>query len=237
MSPMDLRRPDAPVFLAPSVVIGLAGVIVAAYLFLWFAGENWQIWSLYAFSFIPARIGGGMPFPAIPGSQAWSFLTYSFLHADVLHLVSNVVWIVVFGTVVARHLSAPKFLLLCAAASTGGAVGTLLAYWGSPGIMVGASGIVSGLVGAAIPLMYGVRLGPNTRRPLSPAELFSDRRALIFTAVWLAVTLFSGATGWTGNSFVEEIRIAWEAHIGGFVAGIAAFYLLDEPDTLQSRVS
>jgi membrane associated rhomboid family serine protease len=39
--------------------------------------------------------------------------------------------------------------------------------------------------------------------------------------------LFSGASGWTGASFMEEGRIAWEAHLGGFVAGLFAFYWLD----------
>ena len=46
----------------------------------------------------------------------------------------------------------------------------------------------------------------------------------MFTGVWLALTLVSGAAGWTGNSFMSEGGIAWEAHIGGFVGGLLAFY-------------
>ena len=88
---------------------------------------------------------------------------------------------------------------------------------------------------AAIPLMYGtgLQLGDTYRidiatvRPLRPLQILTNRRALIFTLIWIAVTLFSGASGWTGSSFMEEGRIAWEAHLGGFVAGLLAFYWLD----------
>ena len=44
--------------------------------------------------------------------------------------------------------------------------------------------------------------------------------------IWLVVTLASGAAGWTGNSFMAEGGIAWEAHLGGFIAGLAGFYAL-----------
>jgi membrane associated rhomboid family serine protease len=45
--------------------------------------------------------------------------------------------------------------------------------------------------------------------------------------VWIAITLNSGATGWTGAGYLEEARIAWEAHLGGFIAGLFGFYILD----------
>ena len=199
-------------------------------------GESWQVWSLYAFSFIPARISGAAPFPAIWGSQVWSFVTYGLLHADMMHLFFNSLWLLVFGSVVARRLGAFEISRVRLRLSTiMGAVATLLTHWGEAAIMIGASGAVSGLMAAAIPLMYGtgLRLGDTYRidiatvRPLRPLEILTNRRALIFTLIWIAVTLFSGASGWTGASFMEEGRIAWEAHLGGFVAGLLAFYWLD----------
>jgi membrane associated rhomboid family serine protease len=224
-----------PFFRAPKVVLILIAVLVFVHLALQIAGENWQVWSLYAFSFIPARISGAMPFPAIQGSQIWSFLTYAFLHANWMHLFFNSLWLLVFGSVVARRLGALKFLILASAAAIMGAVATLLTHWGEAAIVIGASGAVSGLVAAAIPLMYGsgLRLGDTYRAdmstvtPLRPFEILSNRRAFIFTLIWIAVTLFSGASGWTGASFIEEGHIAWEAHLGGFIAGFAAFYWLD----------
>lgn len=239
-----MNEPDAvavqpvarePLFRAPVVVLILIAVLVCVHVAILLAGENWRIWSLYALSFIPARISGGAPFPAIWGSQVWSFVTYGLLHADVMHLFFNSLWLLVFGSVVARRLGALKFLALACISTIAGAVATLLTHWGEVAIVIGASGAVSGLMAAAIPLMYGagLRLGDTYRmdiatvRPLRPLEILTNRRAFIFTLVWMAVTLFSGASGWTGASFMEEGRIAWEAHLGGFAAGLIAFYWLD----------
>ena len=239
-----MNEPDAvaveavakePFFRAPKVVLILIAILVGVHLAVQLGGEDWQVWSLYALSFIPARISGDAPFPAIWGSQVWSFVTYGFLHADMMHLFFNSLWLLVFGSVVARRLGALKFLVLAGVSTIMGAVATLLTHWGEVAIVIGASGAVSGLMAAAIPLMYGVglRLGDTYRmdiatvRPLRPLEILTNRRAFIFTLVWIAVTLFSGASGWTGASFMEEGRIAWEAHLGGFVAGLIAFYWLD----------
>ncbi len=224
-----------PFFRAPKIVVILIALLVVIHLAIQLAGPSWQVWSLYAFSFIPARISGGAPFPAIWGSQVWSFLTYAFLHADLMHLFFNSLWLLVFGSVVARRLGALKFLMLAGASAIVGAVATLITHWGEAAIVIGASGAVSGVMASAIPLMYGsgLRLGDTYRTdvttvtPLRPLEILSNRRAFIFTLIWIAVTLFSGASGWTGADFITEGRIAWEAHLGGFAAGLLAFYWLD----------
>lgn len=196
-------------------------ILVLIHGLLQYAGESWQVWSLYALAFIPARFTDAA-FPLIAGSEAWSFLTYAFLHGDWMHLVFNCLWLLIFGTVVARYLGAARFLLLAIISAIFGAGTTLALHWGEAIVMIGASGAVSGLMAAAVPIMYG------SVAPLSPAALLIHRRALIFTAVWLVITLFSGATGFTGNSFMGAGAIAWEAHIGGFVAGLLAFYLLQK---------
>ena len=240
-----MNEPDAvevgpvarePFFRAPKVVLILIAILVGVHIAIQLGGENWQIWSLYALAFIPARISGAAPFPAIWGSQAWSFVTYGLLHADMMHLFFNNLWLLVFGSVVARRLGTARFLVLVCISTIMGAAATLLTHWGEAAIMIGASGAVSGLMAAAIPLIYGsgLRLGDTYRvdiatvRPLRPLQMLTNRRAFIFTLIWIAVTLFSGASGWTGPSFIEEGRIAWEAHLGGFVAGLIAFYWLDQ---------
>lgn len=213
-----------PVFNAPGVVLALIGLLVALHAVLWVAGEDWRVWSLYALAFIPSRLADP-GFPVLPGSAAWSFLTYALLHGDWLHLLFNCLWLLVFGTPAARHLGVSRFLLLSALSAIGGSLASLALHWGETVILVGASGVVSGLLGAAIPIMYGVRV-PGGRRPLSPLELLFNGRALGFMLVFLVITILSGASGWTGQSFLEQASIAWEAHLGGFAAGLVGFYLL-----------
>lgn len=229
-----MPTPQPPVFQAPLVVPGLIAVLALIHAVLWFAGENWQVWSLYAFAFIPARFGGGETIPYIAGSQYWSMLAHAFLHADAAHLLFNCLWLLIFGTVVARYLGAWRFLLLSAVSAIAGAVMMLALHWGEMAIMVGASGAVSGLTAAAVPIMYGAGMRWGTvlagnasyARHLSLTGLLANRNALLFAAVWLGITLFSGATGWIGNGFLDQASIAWEAHLGGFIAGLAAFYAL-----------
>ena len=93
--------------------------------------------------------------------------------------------------------------------------------WGSPIPVIGASGAISGLMAAAIPIMYG------HGRPLLPSELMRDRRALIFIVIWLGITLLTGAQGFVDD---DGLRIAWQAHLGGFIAGFIIYAAMIRSD-------
>lgn len=216
---------NQPIFKAPGVVVGLIALLAMVHLALEIGGTEIRLWAIYTLAFIPA----------LYQYRIWSFLTHGFLHADWVHLFFNCLWLLVFGSVVARRLGWWRFLLLSGLAVVAGAVASLLLHWGEAVIVIGASGAVSGLMAAAIPLMYGTRLrvGGSHAHDLShvlalrPLEILTNQRALAFTLIWILITLFSGASGWTGNGFLEEGQIAWEAHLGGFLAGLVAFYVLD----------
>ncbi len=223
-----------PVFRAPPVVLASIGVLVAIHAGLWLAGEDWRIWAVRAFAFIPIRLSSA-PYSMIQGSQYWSFLSYALLHWDAVHLLFNNLGLLIFGSVTARRLGAGRFLLLMVLATASGALTSLIVHWGEASQLVGASGAVSGIMAAALPVMFGrgMRWGRaytadlDYVQVLSPADLLRNRSAVMFALVWIAITLYSGATGWTGAGYMEEASIAWEAHLGGFIAGLVGFYILD----------
>lgn len=237
-SPAQASPPaNPPAINVPGVVLAVVCLLVAIHVALWYLGEDWRVWSLYAFSFIPSRFGGeAVAFPE--GAQYWSFLSYALLHGDAMHLGSNCIWLLIFSTPLARRWSAPRYLLLLAVSAIAGAAAVLVAHWGKLLIVVGASASVSAVLAAALPIMcspdYRFRgnelLDHRTLRVLSFRELLGNSRALAFAAIFLAMTLFTGATQiTTGTAFLEERSIAWEAHLAGFLAGLILFYLLDRP--------
>ena len=215
------RQAKAGIVNSPSVVVGSIAILALIHVLRMAFGENWDNWTIYAFAFIPARLGGSEPVPMIPGSQWWSFLTYAFLHADWLHLGLNSLWLLIFGTPVARWFGAWRFLVISAVCAIGGAAMMAATDWGSPIPVIGASGAISGLMAAAIPIMYG------HGRPLLPSELMRDRRALIFIVIWLGITLLTGAQGFVDD---DGLRIAWQAHLGGFIAGFIIYAAMIHSD-------
>ena len=65
----ELRSGSGPIFNTPPIVLSVIGVLIAIHLALQLAGQDWQIWSIYAFAFIPSRFGGGESIAMIEGSQ------------------------------------------------------------------------------------------------------------------------------------------------------------------------
>lgn len=168
------------------------------------------------------------------GGQPWTLLSYGLLHGSWLHLISNVVWLAAFGSPVARRLGAARFLLLMALSTIAGA----LLHWGSRELdvlpLVGASAGVSGATAAAIRFVFspGVHfggLGHDEVVRAIPAEplggLWRNSRAMLFVVIWFVTNILFGAG--LVPILGEETSIAWEAHIGGFLAGLLLFPLLD----------
>jgi membrane associated rhomboid family serine protease len=204
---------------APPVVLVTIAILVGIEALLNFGGENWQNWALNAFALIPARLAGEARTEMIPGSQYWSLVTYAFLHDGWMHVILNSIWLLIFGTPTARQFGTLRFLAIAFISSLGGALAMLVVYWGVFIIVVGASAAVSGLLAAAIPVMYG---RPGV--PLTFGEFLRNRRALIFMLIFLGVTLLTGARDLPG--FADGARIAWEAHLGGFLAGFLAYFII-----------
>jgi membrane associated rhomboid family serine protease len=208
-----------PLVNAPPIVLITIAVLIGIEFLIRLGGQDWEIWAIYAFALIPARFGGAANVAMMEGSQYWSLITYGFLHDGWMHVLLNSVWLLIFGTQVARQFGTLRFLAIAFISTLGGALAMLIAYWNVFVIVVGASAAVSGLLAAAIPVMYG---SPGS--PLTFGEFLRNRRAIIFMAIFLGVTLLTGARDLPG--FADGARVAWEAHIGGFIAGLLSFFVI-----------
>jgi membrane associated rhomboid family serine protease len=221
-------------FNIPPIIVIVVGLLIAIQALQQFKGEHFQIFLQAIFAFNPARFGPN-PINQLAGSAYWSMLTYGLLHADWTHLGFNSLWLVVFSKPVVLRLGTVKYLVLLIVSIFAGALAGLVVHWGEFLVMVGISAGVSGMISAAIPVMYanGFRGDLDSTQvsnlfPLTPLEILRNRPALAFTLLWLALTMFTATSQYlTGTAFLEERVIAWEAHLGGFIAGFIAFYLLD----------
>lgn len=190
------------------------------------------------FGFIPKRYDStllAINFPGGAGAKVWSFVTYSLLHANLSHIGFNVLWLLPFGSALARRFGAIRFFVFMAVTAVAGALAHLVTHEHAVAPMIGASASVSGTMAAAIRFAFvqGSFLSFSrgdadaaARVPaLSLMRALHNGRVLGFLAVWFGVNIIFGvgsiAIGADGAS------VAWQAHIGGFFAGLLLFSLFD----------
>lgn len=171
--------------------------------------------------------------------QPWTALTYALLHADWGHIGLNGVWLLAFGTPVARRFGARRFFAFMAVTAAAGAVAQWAAHPLDLEPVIGASAAVSGCMGAALRFMFRPHVplsalvdavGDGRRRAfLAPAqslrEVLSDSRSLTFLVAWFATNLLFGLGSISFG--IGGGAIAWQAHIGGFAAGLLLFPAFD----------
>jgi membrane associated rhomboid family serine protease len=192
-------------------------------------------------AFIPERLGDTAG--ALPGGRVAAltqFLTHIFVHGDWVHLGINAAWLFAFGTPVARRLGWARFLAFFLLCGIGGALLFLALNWAPMVSMVGASGAISGLMGAALRFLFLPLLEHDfealagERRPalVSLRATFTNRRILIAIAAW---TVLNAVAAMAGPTLLEGRNIAWEAHLGGFFTGLLTFGLFDtRPDASEA---
>lgn len=223
-------RPREPAFNIPAVVVCLIAAMALIHLArVQILNGDQDFWLIVHAAFVPDFYSGRY------AVDAWSVvapLTYTLLHGDIIHLAVNVVWLAAFGSPLANRLGAGRFLLFWAVTGLAAAGLHYALHPASQAPLIGASGAISGMMGAAARFGFrSVRLPRGAcfaGRPLTVRESLSSRSVLIFLAVWMAINLFTGlASGVPGVGG----QIAWEAHVGGFLAGflLVAFFLPPAP--------
>jgi len=234
-------KPSEPIFNVPSVVIATVAVLVGVHLFrmLVLSGSQDEQFVL-TFAFIPARYfsdGVDGSLPGGFGADLWTFFTYAFLHANLLHIGLNLAWLIPFGTALARRFGAWRYTAFMLVTAAAGALAHFVSYPDANVPMIGASAAISGAMAAAMRFVFqkhgpletwrdGPRNGEAYRvRALSLLATFRDPRLLLFLAAWMGLNALFGLGA---VSFGEEgQQLAWQAHIGGFVAGLVLFGAFD----------
>ncbi|MCR5860068.1 rhomboid family intramembrane serine protease [Mesorhizobium sp. J428] len=222
-----------PLFNLPGVVIVFIILCVGIHLarvYVLTPQQNYEL--ILNGAFFPVRYTGGYDLDVYAFTSPF---TSSLLHAGWMHLILNMVWMAAFASPLATRIGVVRFVLFWCFAT----VGSLLLHFAArPDDMVpviGASGAISGMMGAAA--RFGFRVDRSHRLPifagprLSLGETLRSRAVLIFLGVWLAINFAAGAGLDLSGS---EGSIAWEAHIGGMLAGLFGIGLFDR---LPSRAS
>jgi membrane associated rhomboid family serine protease len=232
-----------PIFNMPSVVVATVAVLVGIHLFRMIALTDAQDTQfLLTFAFIPARYTTdpfvGSAYPGGFGADLWTFFTYAFLHADFLHIGLNLAWLIPFGTALARRFGAWRYVLFMLVTAAAGALAQLISDPSEQMPMIGASAAISGAMAAAMRFIFqehgpiatwrdGVGNGEAYRVPAVPLRgTFRDVRFLLFLAVWMGLNALFGL-GAVSFGTEPGQQIAWQAHVGGFLAGLVLFAAFD----------
>ena len=231
-----------PIFNVPPAVIATVIVLLLVHVLRALVlSDEQDAQFLLTFAFIPARYdAGGLIGGSLPGgfgAELWTFFTYAFIHADLLHIGLNLAWLLPFGTALARRFGTWRYVGFMLVMAAAGACAHLVTHPGAMVPMIGASAAISGAMAAAMRFVFqqggplGVfRAGGDAATYRVPAAslvaTLRDPRFLIFLVVWIGLNaLFGLGTVSIGTEAGQEI--AWQAHIGGFFAGLILFNAFD----------
>lgn len=231
-SPMNARNHPSsrePVFNIPGVILAIMAICGAVFVLEAYILDDGQgnafLWN---FAFIPARFSQYGGFYSLP---AWlTTVTYSFMHGSIAHIALNMIWLAAFGSPLAARIGPLRMTLFWIVTAVAAVMTHFAVYPDSMAPLVGASGAVSGMMGAA------ARFGFRRSTLRNSAAFVGDilpvgvalrmRIVLVFLGVWFATNMLTGllSAGIDGSA-----TIAWEAHIGGFLVGFFGISLFDRP--------
>jgi membrane associated rhomboid family serine protease len=186
--------------------------------------------AIFFLTFLNAAMGddsyirdlGTEPVYLTNGQNSWTFITYMFVHANFAHVIGNVLFLFLIGVQLEYRVGKNRTALLFFVTGIGAMItqGLMLGL-NSHVLMVGASGAVAGLIGAMlwlyprdkIPMFIGPILLPNV-----PVILGAG----VFLVTQLVLDLAASTGGASGG-------VAYAAHLGGFVVGMALAAVLPKP--------
>jgi membrane associated rhomboid family serine protease len=227
------------------VTYALIGVNVLVWLAIQGAGSTIPLArSVCELGLIPGELTGrlppGTPFPmgqglvclTDPGRQVSNVLSSMFLHGGWMHLLGNMWFMWIFGNNIEDSMGHTRFLVFYLLCGVAAALAQVAINPDSGIPMVGASGAISGVMGAYLILYPRVRVWT-----MVPIGFFLTSIALpawTMLLYWIAIQTFGGLIGILGE---ERGGVAFWAHIGGFVAGVVLIKLFARPNDVAAHRS
>ncbi len=220
-------RDENPTELTPFVTVAVIAANVAVWLLVQGAGMGETfLASLCRFGAIPAEITGALhPGDLVPlgpvecqagGLTVSALLTSMFLHGGWMHLIGNMWFLWVFGNNIEDSMGHARFAVFYLLAGLVAAGAHVLSSQASPVPTVGASGAISGVMGAYVVLYPRVRV--HTLLFLVYIARVVALPAVAMLGLWFFLQLLQGMAG-------QNVGVAFWAHIGGFVAGVTLIKL------------
>jgi membrane associated rhomboid family serine protease len=153
-----------------------------------------------------------------------SILTSIFMHGSFLHLVGNMLFLWIFGNNIEDYLGKMRFIFFYLVCGAGASLIHVLFNFNSTVPVIGASGAVSGVMGAYLVLYPHAKV--RTLVFLFIIITFVDVPAFVFLIVWFIFQIFY-AGGGSG--------IAWLAHVGGFLLGVLLIKMMQRRPRIRVR--
>jgi membrane associated rhomboid family serine protease len=196
-----------PMFNLPPYTKALLGFFILVHIVITLVLSPEQRYTVYeTFGFIPGYYSGMMD--AFGWEPYYGPLCYMFLHGNWFHLAVNGVMLMAFGAAVENWIGGRRMLVLFYLSALAAAAAHYAFNMHSTNPVIGASGGESGLFAAALVMMKSSeRFGFGGRGGVWP-----------FVALWVIISILFGLTGSPDGS-----SVAWQAHLGGFLAGFVLF--------------
>jgi membrane associated rhomboid family serine protease len=217
-------KDDNPTTITPYVTVALIAANVLVFFYQLSLGERLDQF-IYQYGAIPAVILGSQTLPAdmvaIPATL--SLFTSMFMHGGFMHIIGNMLYLWIFGNNIEDAMGHVKFILFYFITGLAASMAHLLSDVSSTIPTVGASGAISGVLGAYL-LLY-----PRAQ-VMTFLMLFYFIRLMYIPAglvlgFWFLLQIVNSVISGAGGG-----GVAWWAHIGGFVAGMALVGIFKKQD-------
>lgn len=229
----------------PYITMALIALNVLVWLFVQGAGATLPLArSVCELGLIPgeltASLRPGTPFPmqdglvclTDPGRQVPNVITSMFLHGSWMHLLGNMWFLWLFGNNIEDSTTRSRYVAFYLLTGLGAALAQVMAEPASEVPMVGASGAISGVMGAYLVLFPRVRVFT-----MVPLGFFLTSVALPAWAMLIYWAFLQFAGGITNVVSEGAGGVAFWAHLGGFIAGVVLIRIFERRDRVTAHVS